>query len=730
MPARRPPAPGLCLEPLEPRQPLAVTSAVRDEASGAIVIRCSDTPTSCRVQLVATGTGLTTAEFYRVSQGANSLVGLFRRGGVTRIEFHGGTAADVFSAVGIRLPVTALGNDGNDSLTGGSGSNTLDGGNGEDVLTAVGPGTYYGQFGRDRIMAGTGHDTIDGGDDDDTIFSGGGHDVVDGGHGNDTIDGGGGDDVIRGGDGTDAILGGDGADDLDGGRGGDGINGGPGADTIRGGDDGDLINGEDGDDTIDGGGGPDIILGGAGRDTLSGGGDADTLRGGRDADSIHGDGAADTIFGDAGDDQLWGGGDADRIDGGTGRDTIAGEDGDDLIDGGGDADLIRGQNGDDTIDGGDGDDMLLGGAGYDTIRGGRGRDVVNGGSDIDTLFGGEDDDWLVAIDDAAFDSLTGDAGRDAFWRDLGQINSDLVTDLGATDVDQGVRVFANPGADRTLDGDSIPGPAYPVGLASASFADRPLFSSLGPRATDINQGVVSDCKVVSGLAALTRNNAPDNGWAVRRSLVDFGDGTYGLRLGPNHYRVDAVLPLRPGSQTVPNYATLGAENSIWVSIAEKGIALADQRIPGSPDYADLASTGADEVLAFFGSLQTGVPFLRNVPTAQPPRIGYTSAASLAADIVQRFRTPNQQYLTVSLSNSPTGRLGTRFVVNHAYTVWSLNLDAAGGLQSLVLRNPWGTDTGNMAVSYRDANPADGLVTITLAELFSSMGRLNWGTRVV
>jgi len=129
-----------------------------------------------------------------------------------------------------------------------------------------------------------------------------------------------------------------------------------------------------------------------------------------------------------------------------------------------------------------------------------------------------------------------------------------------------------------------------------------LFSSLGLRATDINQGVVGDGEVVSGLAALTCNNAPDKGWAVRRSLVDFGDGTYGLRLGLNHYRVEAVLPLRPGSQTVPHYATQGAANSIWVSTSEKGIRLADQQLPGSPDYTDLASTNADEVFAFFGSL--------------------------------------------------------------------------------------------------------------------------------
>ena len=47
----------------------------------------------------------------------------------------------------------------------------------------------------------------------------------------------------------------------------------------------------------------------------------------------------------------------------------------------------------------------------------------------------------------------------------------------------------------------------------------------------------------------------------------------------------------------------------------------------------------------------------------------------------------------------------------------------------MLRNPWGVDTGNFRVSYRDANPNDGLVTITVAELYSSQGRLNWATRV-
>jgi hypothetical protein len=69
------------------------------------------------------------------------------------------------------------------------------------------------------------------------------------------------------------------------------------------------------------------------------------------------------------------------------------------------------------------------------------------------------------------------------------------------------------------------------------------------------------------------------------------------------------------------------------------------------------------------------------------------------------------------------------VTNHAYTVWSTITDANGRLTGLILRNPWGTDTGNFGVSYSDANPNDGLVQITLAELRTSKGRLNWGSRV-
>ena len=727
------------LESLECREVPAVASISLDPA-GVLTIRADDTATNVSVQYLVIGQGAAAIRQYRVTHGtplANPR--LFGAAAVRSILFTGGIANDTFTASTARVPVTALGNDGNDTLTGGISASTLDGGSGNDTLRGGNWGSYYGQFGDDTITTGPGDDYIDGGDGEDTINSGAGHDEIDGGPGADIINSGDNNDIVRGGDGNDSILGGSGYDRIFGGDGNDTINGQSDPDTIYGNAGTDILIGEAGNDTMGGGLGNDLISGGADSDAISGGEDDDIIAGDGGNDTITGDSGSDTLRGNDGNDAIQGNDGNDTIDGGAGNDRIDGGADDDGIDGGSGFDHILGGSGNDTIHGGADADSILGGAGLDTLHGDAGNDTLNGGDAIDTLFGGEGDDWLVAIDDFGFDQLTGDSGRDIFWRDLVSGGTgDLLQDFSAVDdFDNAVAAFAT-GMDRTLNGDRQAGPAFPAGLRTADFSANPLFSSNGPRGSDINQGIVSDCKVVSSLAALARDTGPGGAWAIRRAMVDFGDGTYGLNLGGNFYRVDGVLPLAPNSSSVPNYARLGPENCIWVSIAEKGIAFADQRNPGQPNYADLGSTGADEVLTLFGSASTGVPFLflRNANG------GYASAAALGADILSRFSGPNPQYLTVSFSDSvdetfrPNGQrlapgtLGRKFVVNHAYTVWNVVTDGAGRLIAVVLRNPWGTDKGNFAVTYSDANPNDALVRVTLAELYSSKGRLNWGTRVV
>lgn len=796
------------LENLEKRFVPTVSSLGLNPLTGILAINANDTPTTIRVDYLVTGSGAARIEQVRVIEGANHVIGTFLSPLVRQIRFTGGGAMDNFNASPFRGPIRADGGLGDDYLFGGNSSNTLLGGEGNDYLQGGGTGNYLGQGGNDRIITGPGNDVIEGGDGNDIIASNGGRDNIHGGTGDDTISGGeeldwiqgdegndnirgdGGNDLLRGGEGNDTINGGlgddtidgnngndilngeegndsingsNGKDSISGGTGDDGIRGGANDDTIFGEDGVDGINGEDGNDNIwagndidiivggngndiiFGGGGNDLITGGFGNDTINGDADNDNISGNEGNDTINGGLGIDTLNGNDGDDSLNGEGDGDTINGGNGNDTIFGGDGDDFLFGNANNDRIRGGNGNDSINGGDGLDLLRGGDGYDTIRGGLGNDTINGDGGIDTLFGDEGDDWLVAIDDQYFDSMTGDAGRDIFWHDKDPrpapdgLGGDILNDLMEEDADQAVIAFANAGTDRILNGDRIPGPAFPATLASKSFSANPLFSSAGPKATDIRQGVVSDCKVVSALGAMARDNGPGNSWAIRKNMVDFGDGTFGVNLGGQFYRVDNVLPLKGASTTQPNYATLGPEDSIWVAIAEKAIALADPRTPGVFNYADLASTGADEVFQFFGSTQTGVPYL------SVPRIGgYPNAAALGADILQRFTAPQPQYLTISFADSgdeiqanPSlgiarrpGTLGRKFIVNHAYTVWSLNLNAQGQLASVVLRNPWGTDKGSSTVSYNDGNPNDALVTVTLAELFRSKGRLNWGTRVV
>ncbi|MEY4668370.1 MAG: hypothetical protein RL518_1069, partial [Pseudomonadota bacterium] len=247
------------------------SSASVDLTTRTLRIQATDVASTTTVALVYTGTGLLRVGNYIVTSSTDGAIGRFQTAEVTRVEFNGGTANDTFSAEGIGIPVTALGNDGDDTITGGSGRNSLDGGNGSDVLRAVGAGSFYGQGGDDRITAGDEIDYIDGGDDNDTIDAGGGDDQVEGGAGNDTINGGAGNDTLIGSTGMDGLNGGTGNDSLDGGPGTDGLDGGAGADTLRGGEESDVIQGRAGDDLIQGGPGEDTLLGGSDKDTIRGG---------------------------------------------------------------------------------------------------------------------------------------------------------------------------------------------------------------------------------------------------------------------------------------------------------------------------------------------------------------------------------------------------------------------------------------------------------------------------
>jgi hypothetical protein len=78
--------------------------------------------------------------------------------------------------------------------------------------------------------------------------------------------------------------------------------------------------------------------------------------------------------------------------------------------------------------------------------------------------------------------------------------------------------------------------------------------------------------LVAGLGAI----GLDSPNTLRQNVVDFNDGTYGVRLGNNFYRVDNELSVwNTASGTTSNnarFAGLGAQNSMWVAVVEKAFA--------------------------------------------------------------------------------------------------------------------------------------------------------------
>lgn len=387
------------------------------------------------------------------------------------------------------------------------------------------------------------------------------------------------------------------------------------------------------------------------------------------------------------------------------RAKASGQGGDDYLEGSNGADVFSGGDGNDTLVGYGGNDQMWGGAGNDVLRGMDGNDALagddgndqlNGGAGADSLWGGTGNDILIAIDGGASDLAQGDAGSDVVWADNGS-SWDTVYAVDVGDRVQWVSYFNN-GADRTLDGNAIVDPTA-SGRAYKRFAGRPLFGDAGPLYTDVRQGQEGDCWLLSGLSAI----ALDSPNTLRQNVVDFGDGTYGVRLGNAFYRVDADLPVSYSTATNPAFAQFGSGGSIWVAVVEK--AYAHYRT-GANSYTSLSNGWSVDVNRAFGATSTGDYAIGS----------YTSPTALANALYSAWA--NHGAVTIGfLGIAP----GAPLVNVHMYTVVSFTCNSAGQITHVTLRNPWGYDGAGS-----DSNPNDGLVTVSINTLYLCAGRVNWG----
>jgi hypothetical protein len=401
-------------------------------------------------------------------------------------------------------------------------------------------------------------------------------------------------------------------------------------------------------------------------------------------------------YGKAGNDYLYSNGANDRLIGGDGNDTLLGYTGDDYLDGG---------PGDDVLYGGGGNDRLIGWSGNDLLYGDSGDDQLYGGAGMDSLSGGTGNDLLVSIDGEGGETVNGNTGSDVLWIDFSMRFPNAVFDRVTNndgDVVHHVAGFTNF-ADLTLDGDNIIDPIIDpaVGQFYRKFSETPLFSgSAGPQLTDAVQGNLGDCWLISGLSAVAQR-FPQK---LREQIADFGDGTYGVRLGDSFYRVDSELPVSSLTSTTPIFAKLssaGGSPCLWPAIAEKAFAYLRSG-SGNPAYANLNSGCSSEVFTRFGLSQrftTWVSSLAGEWALSDYLVGgWLSGSAIGLSVVD-----------IDGSNTDPNPW---LVGNHVYSVVQVNRNSAGNLVSIVVRNPWGLD-GRQA----SGNAYDGLITLTVSDLW-------------
>ena len=375
------------------------------------------------------------------------------------------------------------------------------------------------------------------------------------------------------------------------------------------------------------------------------------------------------------------------------------------------------------------DAVLYGGAGNDILTGGAGDDRLYGGLGTNTLNAGAGDDVLVTVGGGVNDRATGGAGRDSFWVDLG--SKETVTDPSAQEAATGSLHRVNsftaasnktattpakrvqsptgkvgrpkktvkapkpaPANPKDLLGQDLVDPVLSSGsMEYAEFAGRPLFADGGPSPDDVSQGGVGDCYFLAVLSSVARVNPTE----IRESVVDLGDGTYGVQFtkGGNHVfvRVDNQLARWAGMDDLA-YAGFGAQGSMWVAVMEKAYAFFRT---GAGTYRSLDSGWMSEGYAALGAASAST---------------YSaSGASALLNLIKNDLAAGKS-VTYAVATPAAGSNLCRF---HAYMVDGVVQDASGRPTHLRLRNPWGTD-GDAVTDGSN----DGYVTVTAQQAYASL----------
>jgi hypothetical protein len=220
---------------------------------------------------------------------------------------------------------------------------------------------------------------------------------------------------------------------------------------------------------------------------------------------------------------------------------------------------------------------------------------------------------------------------------------------------------------------------HPAAASGYGNLDLPLFGANGPLYTDVQQGDLGDCWLLSSLAEVAARDPQD----IRNMFTSAGatdeNGTvvqlYNVRLfdskGVAHeILVDTELP------GAGSYYDQVANGVLWVALAEKAYAQAN-----GLGYVTTQNVGTDSYSAMNGG--SGTWALQAITGHSASYLSSINPTNIAA-------AWNAGQLIVICTTTPSS---SYIVGNHCYAVVGYNPSSS---QPFQVYNPWGTDAAGLA----------------------------------
>lgn len=229
---------------------------------------------------------------------------------------------------------------------------------------------------------------------------------------------------------------------------------------------------------------------------------------------------------------------------------------------------------------------------------------------------------------------------------------------------------------------------------SYSTVNRPLFGSSGPSMSDINQGYLGDCYLLSSLAEVASQNSSD----ITSMFTSNGNGTYGVRFYVNGVAEYVTV----NSSLADGGSEFNYGSNIWASLAEKAYAQLQASgvvtgnsysgntwtaigNGGAPEYALEEITGATAITDFDASSGTWAKVVYNQSFGVTNYTTGNSTASVQSILAADLAAGDDVVLS-SYTNATDSKGMVTLVADHAMSIYGY--DTATGM--FEVRNPWGS----------------------------------------